>query len=46
MMYPGISLGEQTSQCNRLLDQSSGSVYASTVSLVEALVIRETDDAV
>jgi hypothetical protein len=44
MMYPGIPLGEQTSQCNRLPGQSSGSIYASTVSLVEARVICETDD--
>jgi hypothetical protein len=45
-MYTGIPLGEQTSQCNRLPGQPSGSIYASTVSLVEERVICETDDDV
>jgi hypothetical protein len=45
-MNQGIPLGEQTSQCKMLPVLSSGSVYASTVSLVEALVICETDDDV
>jgi hypothetical protein len=45
-IYPGILLEEPTSQCNRLPGQSSGRIYASTGSLVEALVFCETDDDV